>query len=75
MFKCSNILKQFVGKLPMNFLSVFDNFFGLAFKGLIGQFTLKTSEVKSISKMQKKTPKDLTQQRDFGKIRLVKVHW
>ena len=75
MFKCSNTLKQFVGKLPMICFSVFDNFFGFAFKGLIAQFTLKISEVKSISKIQKKTLKGLTQQSDFGKIRLVKAHW
>ena len=33
--KWSNTLKQFVGKLSTNFLSVFDHFVGLAFKGLI----------------------------------------
>ena len=33
--KWSNILKQSVGKLPMNCLSVFDHFVGLALKGLI----------------------------------------
>ena len=32
--KWSNTLKQFVGKLPMNCLSVFNHFVGLAFKGL-----------------------------------------
>ena len=32
--KWSNILKQFVGKLPANCLSVFDHFSGLALKGL-----------------------------------------
>ena len=32
--KCSNILKQFVGKLPTSCLSVFDSFIGLALKGL-----------------------------------------
>ena len=32
--KLSNTLKQFVGKLPMNCLSVFDHFVGLALKGL-----------------------------------------
>ena len=32
--KWSNTLKQFVGKLPMNCLSVFDHFVGLALKGL-----------------------------------------
>ena len=29
----SNILKQFVGKLPMNCLSVFDDFMGLVHMG------------------------------------------
>ena len=33
--KWSNILKQFVGKLPMNCLSVFDHFVKLALKGLL----------------------------------------
>ena len=32
--KWSNILKQFVDKLPTNCLSVFDHFVGLALKGL-----------------------------------------
>ena len=34
--KWSNTLKQFIGKFPMNFLSVFDHFVGLALKGLRG---------------------------------------
>ena len=33
--KCSNTLKQFVGNLPSNCLSVFDHFVGLALKGLL----------------------------------------
>ena len=38
--KWSNTLKQFVGKLPTNSLSVFDHFVGLALKGLMHvQFT------------------------------------
>ena len=32
--KWSNTLKQFIGKLPTNCLSVFDRFVGLALKGL-----------------------------------------
>ena len=32
--KWSNTLKQLVGKLPTNCLSVFDQFVGLVFKGL-----------------------------------------
>ena len=32
--KWSNTLKQFVGKLPTSFLSVFDHFVGLTLKGL-----------------------------------------
>ena len=32
--KGSNTLKQFIGKLPTNYLSVFDHFVKLAFKGL-----------------------------------------
>ena len=33
--KWSNTLKQFVGNLPANCLSVFDDFAGLALKGFI----------------------------------------
>ena len=33
--KWSNTLKQFVGKLPTNCLSMFDHFVGLALKGLM----------------------------------------
>ena len=33
--KWSNTLKQFVGKLPTDFLSVFDHFVGIVLKGLI----------------------------------------
>ena len=32
--KWSNTLKQFVGKLPTNCLSVFDHFVGMVLKGL-----------------------------------------
>ena len=32
--KCSNTVKQFVGKLPTNSLSVFDHFVELALKEL-----------------------------------------
>ena len=32
--KWSNTLKQFIGKLPTNCLSVFDDFVGLVLKGL-----------------------------------------
>ena len=37
--KWSNTLKQFVGKSPTNYLSVFDHFVGLALKGLINLFS------------------------------------
>ena len=37
--KWSNTLKQFVGKLPTNCLSVFDHFVGLALKGLTFDFS------------------------------------
>ena len=33
--KWPNTLKQFVGKLPTNYLSVFDHFVKLALKGLM----------------------------------------
>ena len=35
--KWSNTLKEFVGKLPTNCLSVFDHFVGLALKKIIGK--------------------------------------
>ena len=42
--KWSNTLKQFVGNLPTNCLSVFDHFVGLALKGLRKLFlTIKVS--------------------------------
>ena len=41
--KWSNTLKQFVGKLPTNCLSVFDHFVGLALKGLSSLFFQNTS--------------------------------
>ena len=41
--KWSNTLKQFVGKLPTNCLSVFGHFVGLALKGLKYTFVLFTS--------------------------------
>ena len=40
--KWSNTLKQFVGNLPTNCLSVFDQFMILAFKGLKKLFRLCT---------------------------------
>ena len=36
--KWSNALKQFVGNLPTNYLSVFDHFVRLALKGLMENF-------------------------------------
>ena len=39
--KWSNTLKQFVGNLPTNCLSVFDHFLGLALKGLKKQYYKK----------------------------------
>ena len=39
--KWSNTLKQFVGKLATNCLSMFDHFVGLALKGLKEEKTLK----------------------------------
>ena len=36
--KWSNTLKQFVGKLPTSYLSVFDHFVFLAYKGLKNVF-------------------------------------
>ena len=48
--KWSNTLKQFVGKLPTNCLSVFDHFVKLALKGLsfalpFSVMTYKSSEI------------------------------
>ena len=44
--KWSNTLKQFTSKLPTNFLSVFDHFVGLAFKGLRNSFITKMNTAK-----------------------------
>ena len=44
--KWSNTLKQFTSKLPTNFLSVFDHFVGLAFKGLRNAFITKMNTAK-----------------------------
>ena len=48
--KWSNTLKQFVGKLPTNCLSVFDHFVGLALKGLkrLGNYKLRQRYSKMI---------------------------
>ena len=43
--KWSNTLKQFVGKLPTNCLSVFDHFVGLGLKGLMISYTLVIESV------------------------------
>ena len=40
--KWSNTLKQFVGNLPTNCLSVFDHFMNLALKGLKENIALKS---------------------------------
>ena len=44
--KWSNTLKQFVGKLPTNCLSVFDHFLVLAVKGLMIWLKFTLSRVK-----------------------------
>ena len=41
LIKWSNKLKQFVGNLPTNCLSVFDHFLGLPFKLLISNLHLR----------------------------------
>ena len=46
--KWSNTLKQFVGKLPTNCLSVFDHFVGLALKGLIGTKAFMQAQLNEI---------------------------
>ena len=43
--KWPNTLKQFVGNLPTNCLSVFGHFMGLALKGLIHQVWASTATV------------------------------
>ena len=40
--KLSNTLKQLVGNLPTNCLSVFDHFLGLVFKGLTKKYFVYT---------------------------------
>ena len=46
--KWLNTLKQFVGKLPANFLNMFDHFVGLALKGL--KTMIRRSYVSSFKK-------------------------
>ena len=50
--KWSNTLKQFVGNLPTNFLSVFDHFVKLALKGLTMPFLLVETIWNNESKKQ-----------------------
>ena len=47
--KWSNTLKQFVGKLPTNCLSVFDHFVGLVLKGLIMMMMVETTNKSKIN--------------------------
>ena len=46
--KWSNTLKQFVGKLPTTYLSVFNDFVGLALKGLSKSSRKKKTKVHSV---------------------------
>ena len=46
--KWSNTLKQFVGKLPMNCLSVFGHFVGLVLKGLSLSATHKATHMQRL---------------------------
>ena len=50
--KWSNTLKQFVGKLPMNCLTVFDHFVELALKGLNFSKKIYIRETATIPKEQ-----------------------
>ena len=50
--KWSNTLKQFVGNLPTNCLSVFDHFKGLALKGLITTLLHKLRFILGLLKKQ-----------------------
>ena len=50
--KWSNTLKQFVGNLPTNCLSVFDHFMNLALKGLT---SVKMTDMKSTPAMSLNT--------------------
>ena len=50
--KWSNTLKQFVGKLPTNCLSVFGHFVGLALKGLKKVLIEKNNKVGKILEKQ-----------------------
>ena len=49
--KWSNTLKQFVGKLPANCLIVFDQFVGLALKGLSNLIMYKTAKSLSLIRL------------------------
>ena len=58
--KWSNTLKQFVGKLPSNCLSVFDHFVKLAFKGLILSDNSLQSKLYTIRKLISTNKKFIT---------------
>ena len=51
--KWPNTLKQFVGNLPTNCLSVFDHFVGLALKGLILKFKLADNPLPCVAPSSK----------------------
>ena len=60
LIKWSNTLKQFVGKLPTNCLSVFDHFLGLALKGLkIKHIKLRHSQKQALVKRTNKDFEDI----------------
>ena len=48
--KWPNTLKQFVGKLPTNCLSMFDHFLGLALKGLDSKMNVYLDVLKKLHK-------------------------
>ena len=54
--KWSNTLKQFVGKMPTSYLSVFDHFVGLAIKGLNNQI-INEDVFKQINLIELNSPK------------------
>ena len=67
--KWSNTLKQFVGKLPTNCLSVFDHFVGLALKGLSLKMHLnKKFTIKSLRTWLKEC-NDIKHNHSYKKLR------
>ena len=69
--KWSNTFKQFVGKLAVNCLNVFDHFVRLALKGLIKNYN--TKQITELNIKEKFSSKMASSIRDYTIVRIVQV--